>query len=177
MDTKNFKVNTLNSTIDWTGRKVIGAHNGTIGIKDGNFIFEEGKSISGKFVIDTRSIKILDIEDPETNAQFASHLASDDFFSSEKFPEAYFEITHAEPGDENLYYVKGDLTIKGITHSVDTGLQIVKTGNRAVLDTKIVVDRTKFNIQFRSSNFFTHLGDTLIYNNFDLNIHLVADAY
>jgi len=177
MDTKNFKVNTENSTIEWVGRKVTGAHNGTIGIKDGNFTFGEGSSMSGKLVIDTRSIKILDIEDAETNAQFANHLASDDFFNSEHFPEAHFEITHAEPGDENLYYAKGDLTIKGITHPIDTSLQIVKTDNMAVLKTKIIVDRTKFNIRFRSSNFFTNLGDTLIYNNFDLNIHLIAEAY
>ncbi|WNI37988.1 YceI family protein [Chryseobacterium sp. SG20098] len=177
MDTKNFKVNTENSTIDWIGRKVTGTHNGTIGIKDGNFTFGEGKPVSGKFIIDTRAIKILDIEDTETNTQFANHLASDDFFNSEQFPEAYFEITHAEPGDENLYYAKGDLTIKGITHPIDTSLHIVKTENVAVLDTKIVVDRTKFNIKFRSSNFFTNLGDTLIYNNFDLNIHFVAEAY
>jgi polyisoprenoid-binding protein YceI len=177
MDTKNFKVNKENSTIDWIGRKVTGAHNGTIDVKEGSFTFKDEKSISGKFIIDTRSIKILDIEDAETNAQFANHLASDDFFNSEQFPEAYFEITHTEPGDENLYYMKGDLTIKGITHPIDTSLQIVKTDNTAVLDTKIVIDRTKFNIKFRSSNFFTNLGDTLIYNNFDLNIHLVAEAY
>lgn len=177
MDTKNFKVNKENSTIEWIGRKVTGAHNGTIDVKEGNFIFGEGKPISGKFTIDTLNIKILDIEDAETNVQFANHLASDDFFNSEQFPEAYFEITHTEPSDENLYYVKGNLTIKGITHPIDTSLQIVKTDNAAVLDTKIVIDRTKFNIKFRSSNFFTNLGDTLIYNNFDLNIHLVAEAY
>jgi polyisoprenoid-binding protein YceI len=103
-------------------------------------------------------------------------LASDDFFNSDQFPDAVFEIKHAEPGDNNLYYVKGDLTIKGITHSIDTTLQIVKTENAAVLEAKIVIDRTKFNIKFRSSNFFANLGDTLIYNNFDLNVHLVADA-
>lgn len=177
MDTKNFKVNNEKSTIDWIGRKVTGAHNGTIGVKEGNFRFEDGKPASGKFVIDTRSIKILDIEDAETNTQFANHLASDDFFNSEQFPEAFFEITHTEPGDQNQYYVTGDLTIKGITHSIDTSLQIVTTDNTFALDAKIVVDRTKFNIKFRSSNFFTNLGDTLIYNNFDLNIHLVADAY
>ncbi|BFO68521.1 YceI family protein [Chryseobacterium sp. S0630] len=177
MDTKNFKVNKENSTIEWIGRKVTGAHNGTIDVKEGNFTFGEGKPVSGKFIIDTRAIKILDIEDAETNTQFANHLASDDFFNSEQFPEAYFEITHAEPGAENLYYVKGDLTIKGITHPIDTSLEITKTDNTAVLKSKIVIDRTKFNIKFRSSNFFTNLGDTLIYNNFDLNIHLVAEAY
>ncbi|WP_336703033.1 YceI family protein [Chryseobacterium indologenes] len=177
MDTKNFKVNKENSTIDWIGRKVTGAHNGTINVKEGNFTLGEEKSLSGKFTIDTRSIKILDIENAETNTQFANHLASDDFFNSEQFPEAYFEITHAEPGAENLYYVEGDLTIKGITHSIDTSLEIAKTDNTAVLKSKIVIDRTKFNIKFRSSNFFTNLGDTLIYNNFDLHIHLVAEAY
>ncbi|WP_079242122.1 YceI family protein [Chryseobacterium indologenes] len=177
MDTKNFKVNAGNSTINWIGRKVTGAHNGTIGVKEGNFTLGEEKSLSGKFTIDTRSIKILDIENTETNTQFANHLASDDFFNSEQFPEAYFEITHAEPGAENLYYVEGDLTIKGITHSIDTSLEIAKTDNTAVLKSKIVIDRTKFNIKFRSFNFFTNLGDTLIYNNFELNIHLVAEAY
>jgi polyisoprenoid-binding protein YceI len=177
MDTKNFKVNNEKSTIDWIGRKVTGAHNGTIGVKEGNFRFEDGKPVSGKFIIDTRAIKILDIEDAETNAQFASHLTSDDFFNSDQFPEAVFEITHAEPGDQNLYHATGDLTIKGITHSINTSLHIVTTDDTAVLEAKIVVDRTKFNIRFRSSNFFTNLGDTLIYNNFDLNIHLVAEAY
>ncbi|MCS3533153.1 hypothetical protein M2373_004580 [Chryseobacterium sp. JUb7] len=55
-------------------------------------------------------------------------------------------------------------------------MQIVKTHSTAVLDAKIVIDRTKFNIKFRSANFFANLGDTLIYNNFDLNVHLVAET-
>jgi len=176
MDTKNFKVNNENILVEWIGRKVAGAHNGTIEVKEGNFNFENNILSSGKFVINTRSIKILDIDDSETNAQFANHLASDDFFNSDQFPDAVFEITQAEPSSNNLYQVTGDLTIKGITHSLETTLQIVKTDNVAVLDTKIVIDRTKFNIKFRSSNFFSNLGDTLIYNNFDLNIHLVAEA-
>ncbi|MCS3870345.1 polyisoprenoid-binding protein YceI [Chryseobacterium ginsenosidimutans] len=176
MDTKKFKVNSKNSLVEWIGRKVTGAHNGIIEVKDGDFTFENNNLLSGKFVISTRSITILDVEDAETNAQFASHLASDDFFNSDQFPDAVFEIIHAEPSDSNLYHVKGDLTIKGITNSIETTLQIVKTDNVAVLDAKIVIDRTKFNIKFRSSNFFANLGDTLIYNNFDLNVHLVADA-
>lgn len=176
MDTKNFNVNSKKSLVEWTGRKVTGAHNGTIEVEKGNFTFENENLISGKFVINTKSITILDVKDAETNAQFASHLASDDFFNSDQYPEATFEIIYTEPSDNNLYYVKGDLTIKGITHSIDTTLQIVRTDNIAVLDAKIVIDRTKFNIKFRSANFFANLGDTLIYNNFDLNVHLVAEA-
>lgn len=157
-------------------RKVTGTHNGTIEVKEGNFTFEKNILSSGKFVINTRSIAILDVEDAETNAQFGNHLASDDFFNSDQFTDAVFEIKHAEPSNRNLYHLKGDLTIKGITRSIETTLQIVKTDDIAVLDAKIIIDRTKFNIIFRSSNFFANLGDTLIYNNFDLNIYLVADA-
>ncbi|UFH32901.1 hypothetical protein LNP04_04050 [Chryseobacterium sp. C-71] len=68
MDTKNFKVNSQNSLVKWIGRKITGAHNGTIEVKEGNFTFENNILSSGKFVINTRSIKILDIDDSETNA-------------------------------------------------------------------------------------------------------------
>jgi hypothetical protein len=39
-----------------------------------------------------------------------------------------------------------------------------------------VVDRTLYGIKFRSGNFFKNLGDTLIYNDFDLNVTLTAKA-
>ncbi|MFP7654785.1 YceI family protein [Chryseobacterium proteolyticum] len=176
MNTQNFKVDHEKSTIEWTGRKITGAHYGTIGIKEGSFTFKDNQLSSGTFIIDTRSIKILDIEDAETNAQFAGHLASDDFFNSDQFPESTFEIRHAEPGDDHLYYVNGDLTIKGITHPIDTVLKIENNPNSATIQSKIVLDRTKYNMKFRSGNFFTDLGDTLIYNNFDLTINLVAES-
>jgi hypothetical protein len=41
METTNFKIVSSDSSVAWTGRKVTGAHNGTIGIKEGNFIFNE----------------------------------------------------------------------------------------------------------------------------------------
>jgi len=176
MNTQNFKINSKESTIEWTGRKVTGAHNGIISVKEGEFSFENNLLSSGRFVIDMQSIKILDIEDTETNTQFASHLASDDFFNSNEYPEALFEIKSVEPQGKNLYSVTGDLTIKGITNSINTVLQIIITNGTAVLNTKLAVDRTLFNIRFRSGNFFKDLGDTLIFNNFDLDIHLIADA-
>ena len=39
---------------------------------------------------------------------------------------------------------------------------------------KILVDRTKFDIKFRSGNFFENLGDKAIEDNFELNVELVA---
>src|ERR1700756_2400520 len=93
MKQQKFEVVVGKSNIDWVGRKVTGAHNGTISLKNGELTVTDGALTGGKFTIDTTSIKILDVTDPATNAQFAGHLASDDFFSIEKHPEAKLEIT------------------------------------------------------------------------------------
>lgn len=171
MKTKKFKIVNTQSNIDWVGRKVTGAHNGTIAVKDGELIVNDGKLTGGKFVIDTTSIKILDVSDPATNAQFSGHLASDDFFSTEKYPEAILEITSVSGN-----HVEGDLTIKGITHPVDFDVAININGELLTASGKLIIDRTKYGIKFRSGNFFKDLGDTLIYNDFELNVTVTAKA-
>jgi len=175
METTNFKLAPAKSTIEWIGRKVTGSHNGTIDTKEGIFIFNDGKLSGGKVVIDTTAIKILDITDPDTNAQFAGHLASDDFFNSTQYPEALFEITSVTPGTSTSH-IEGTLTIKGLTHPVAFDAAINIAGNTLSLTGKITIDRTKYGMKFRSGNFFTNLGDTLIYNDFDLNVKVTAEA-
>ena len=176
METTNFNIVSANSNIDWTGRKVTGAHNGTIGIKEGYFILNDGKINGGNIVINTASIKILDVTDPDTNAQFAGHLASDDFFSIEKFPTARFEILSAKEISNGKYYLEGNLTIKDITHRTGFETEVESTNNALSLAGKLVIDRTKYDIKFRSGNFFKDLGDTLIYNDFDLDFNITAEV-
>src|SRR5258706_16350679 len=169
MGNKKFKIVSAQSNIDWVGRKITGAHNGTIAVKEGELILNDGKLTGGKFIIDIASIKILDINDPATNAQFAGHLASDDFFSTEKYPEAALEITSVSGN-----HVEGNLTIKGISHPVDFDAAINVNGNQLTATGKLVIDRTKYEMKFRSGNFFKDLGDTLIYNDFELNVNVTA---
>jgi len=171
MSTQKFEIVVAKSNIDWVGKKVTGAHNGTIGLKNGTLTVEGGNLATGKFTIDTRSIKILDVTDPATNAQFAGHLASDDFFSSEKYPEAIFEIAEV-----NGNHIKGNLTIKGITKSVGFDAAVAINGDTLTAKGKVVVDRTDYAMKFRSGNFFKDLGDTLIYNDFNLDVNITAKA-
>ncbi len=171
MGTQKFDIISAQSKIDWIGKKVTGAHNGSIAIKDGSFTLTDGKLTGGKFIIDTTTIKILDITDPATNAQFAGHLASDDFFSTEKYPEATLEITSVSGN-----HVAGDLTIKGITHPIGFDVAVNINGGILIATGKLVIDRTKYGMKFRSGNFFKDLGDTLIYNDFELNISVTAKA-
>ena len=132
-------------------------------------ILNDGKLAAGKVIIDTTSIKILDITDPATNAQFAGHLASDDFFSIAKYPEASLEIASVSGN-----HIEGNLTIKGITHPVGFNAAVNVNGDTLIATGKLVIDRTKYEMKFRSGNFFKDLGDTLIYNDFELNVSVTA---
>lgn len=176
MKNQTFKIAVAQSNIDWTGRKVTGAHNGTIGIKSGELVLQDGKLTGGNFVVDVTSIKILDVTDPATNAQFWGHLASDDFFSLDQHPEATFVITNVAAKENNAYDITGDLTIKGITHEVKFKAVLNSNSDSLTAIGRITIDRTWYGIKFRSGNFFTNLGDTLIYNDFDLDITLTATA-
>lgn len=171
MKTQVFEIIAAQSNIDWVGRKVTGAHNGTIAVKWGEVVLTDDKITGGIFVIDTTSIKILDVTDPATNAQFAGHLASDDFFSTEKYPEASLEITSVWGG-----HIEGNLTIKGITHPASLEAVITASDDTLRAIGKLIIDRTKYGMKFRSANFFKDLGDTLIYNNFELTITITAKA-
>jgi len=169
MKTQTFEIIASQSNIGWIGRKVTGSHNGTINIKSGSLKLEDNNIVSGQVVVDTTSIKILDVTDPATNAQFAGHLASDDFFASEQHPEAFFKIILVKGR-----HVEGDLTIKGITHPVSFDAQMSLSGSMLNATGRIIIDRTLYDMKFRSGNFFTNLGDTLIYNDFELNVSITA---
>lgn len=171
MKNQKVKINTALSTIEWVGRKVTGAHNGTIAIKKGEVLLNNGQLAGGKIVVDTTSIKINDITDLQTNAQFAGHLASDDFFSSQKFPEAILDIISVK---ENR--VEAHLTIKGITHPIGFDANVQVKEDQLTATAKLIVDRTLYDMKFRSGNFFTNLGDTLIYNEFELNVTVTANV-
>src|ERR1700754_941205 len=176
METKKFEILSAKSNIDWTGRKVTGSHNGDIAIKSGNLIFNNGQLSAGNFVIDTTSIKILEITDLDTTAQFAGPLFSEDFFATKRYPEAIFTITSADPLSNEKYLIAGNLTIKGITRPVSFTADVVTANDTITASGKITIDRTKYDMKFRSGNFFTNLGDTLIYNEFDLDVKIAAAA-
>jgi polyisoprenoid-binding protein YceI len=167
-----FKIAPAQSRIEWVGKKVTGSHDGTIDVKGGEVhLSSDGKLVGGRVVVDTTSIKVLDISDPATNAQMTGHLASDDFFSSASFPEATLEIVsvHGTQVDANL-------TIKGITHRVGVDVTINSGGTSLLASARLLVDRTRYDMKFRSGNFFLNLGDTLIYNEFELHVSLTAKA-
>ncbi len=80
----------------------------------GSFTYdpEDRSNSSTQFTIRTNSI--------DTNhAERDKHLRGEDFFNVSKWPEATFESTAYEPTGENTAILRGDLTIKDTTKTVE----------------------------------------------------------
>jgi len=164
-----YKIDNQKSKITWTGKKVTGQHTGTINLSEGSFTSKGNKISGGSFTIDMTSLK-----DGEANAKLEGHLKSDDFFSTDKNPTATFVTSKIQSTGTDQYMVKGNLTIKGITNEIEFPATIQIANGQINAKAKILVDRTKFDIKFRSGNFFQNLGDKAIEDNFELDVDLVG---
>lgn len=169
------------SILEWTGKKVTGEHHGTVAIKDGTVTFDGNKLLSGAFDIDMSSITVLDIKDPKYNDKLTNHLKSDDFFNINQFPSSSYKITSAEVIKEAKdlepnFMIHGDLTIKGVTFPLSFPARVDATKNSATAEAHTKVDRTKYNVRYGSGKFFENLGDKLIYDDFEIEMHLKASS-
>jgi polyisoprenoid-binding protein YceI len=167
------------STISWLGTKVTGQHDGTIGLANGELYLIGDQLVGGNIVMDMAAIQVLDIEDPEMNARLQGHLQSDDFFSTESFPEATFEMANIvkleeAPAGEPNYTISGNLTIKGITHGVTFPAFVDVKEGVITANADFDLDRTMWDVRFGSGRFFEGLGDNLIHDNFNIKLDVTA---
>ena len=162
------KVNTAASTINWVGKKVTGAHEGTINLKDGALVFKGKKLVGGTFVVDMTSMTVTDLKAGQGKEKLEGHLKADDFFGTDKFDTATLVFKKIVTKAKNLYTVTGDLTIKGITKPVT--FDLATTANTA--NAKVVIDRTKYKIEYNSASIFSAIGDKAINDYFTLAVAL-----
>jgi len=166
------------TTASWSGKKVIGQHEGKISILKGSIINDHTTIIGGTFEFDMNSITNTDLPDIESRAKLISHLKSDDFFSVAKNPTSKFEIIKvtAKPSlvAPTDFDIIGKLTIKGITNEITFPAKIKMDEKTMVVIAKILVNRTKFDIKYGSASFYESLGDKAISDEFELDINIVA---
>jgi polyisoprenoid-binding protein YceI len=167
MNAQTQKINLKKSIINWTGKKVTGEHVGTVKFKEGFLTFLNGKVNGGSFIANMTTINNTD-QKGNDKEKLEKHLKSTDFFNVKDFTTSKLVFKSVTELKKNLYKVVADLTIKGKTNSITFELAV--TDNSA--NTNLVIDRTKYGIQYGSGSFFDDLGDKTIYDNFDLNIVL-----
>ena len=166
----------VSGTVHWTGTGIGKSHPGTLNVKSGEITLRGKDIVSGKFVIDMKSL------DTPDGRRLKNHLKSADFFEVETYPEASFVITQAQtlpsPGPNGeTHSLTGDLTIKNNKHSISFQAKVEKDGEtyKATAETAIE-DRTQFGINYNSGRLLdpVALGDRLIHDKIQIRLDLQA---
>jgi len=166
-----FIVNNEKSTIYWLGKKITGEHSGYINIVKGKMLIDNNQIIDGNFVIDMNSMTCTDIEDASMNKKLLEHLKSDDFFSTEKYPNSTLEIISSTIFTNNKSKVTGRLTIKGKTEPIV--FEVLRNNNN--YKAELNIDRSKYDVRYGSTSFFDSLGNRAIDDIFTLKIDLFVN--
>lgn len=152
-----YVVDTMNSRAEWKGFKVIKSDNtshiGTLKFESGEVTVKDNKLESGQFVIDMTSIANEDLKKEEDNSKLIGHLKSADFFETDKFPTASYEITRisdAPAGSDYNTVLDGNLTLKGITKPETFNANVkIKDGELSIATEPKDINRDEFGIKFQ----------------------------
>jgi polyisoprenoid-binding protein YceI len=163
------------ASIFWIGRNIKSKHYGTLAAKQGFLEFLAGQLSAGQLVIDMQQMTNLDIPSAKWQQVLIDHLKSDDFFDTERFPSATFTLKAAEKlvvnQGQNNYRLKGDLEIKGVSNEVECLATITAVSESTVaLYARLDFDRTKWQVFYGSSKFFTKLGKHLVKDTISLEV-------
>ncbi len=168
-----FSANTKTSNVHWLGKKTTGQHDGNVGLKSGSILFNGNTPVTGEFVLDMKSITCNDIKNAEDNQGLVDHLKGKDFFDVDGSPESVLKITRFESGAEaNTYIVTANLTIKGITNAITFPATVTVEKKKAKATASITIDRTKWNISYKSKSILGGLADKFIYDDIQFTVSL-----
>jgi len=170
------------SRLEWTGRNLLNKHCGRIALKSGHLVFEHGHVTGGEIVISMADITCDDLQGTPMHDVLIHHLQSDDFFDTDRYPEARLIIHEARtvaeptPGAPNVH-VQAALTIKDVTASLEfTASAGLDDQGRAAAQAAFAIDRTRWGVLYGSGKFFHRLAGHLVNDLIEFQVRLVCLA-
>ncbi|KAA9347039.1 YceI family protein [Larkinella humicola] len=170
---QKYSIDTTESVITWKGSMLFDIdeeHVGYVHLSKGELMIENGQLMGGTAEIDMHSIEYKDKASKNTPVK---HLKSPDYFDVEKFPISTIAITKIESLRGHTI-VKGDLTIKGVTHPVTFPARMEVQDGIVKANGKLIIDRTNWSIRYRSGKFYDNLADQTVSDDIELHIKIVA---
>ncbi|WP_304344381.1 YceI family protein [Chryseobacterium koreense] len=162
--------------IRWKAYKTLKAesmsHFGTVKLKSANLTFNGNEFIGGSFIIDMNTIDAEDMNgNPKQKKFLENHLKSDDFFDTEKFPVAVFQIKSVKKISDknNRYQIGGILNIKGISKNISFPATVAESNGAIIITSaQFTFNRKHFGLKY---NIFE---DMLISDEVEMNVKITA---
>ena len=161
------------SELIWIGKKItLKEHTGTLQFKEGIISINDDGAIYCNITIDMTSINNTDMKG-KMKRKLEEHLKSDDFFNVDQFSTSKIEF-QSTSRENNKMQFDGNLTIKGISHPISFIVDIIESGMQLKAETRLVFDRSIYDVRYSSGTFYENLKNKLILDNINLDILIVA---
>ncbi len=162
--------------IDWKAWHLgkTGERFGQVTLASAEASVNESALVGGKFVMDLTALTVENFgEDTIQNEKLRGHLVSGDFFLTDSFPTATFEITSVDTtsGDFNSI-ITGNLTIKGVSKSISFKSNVEITENAvSIASETFEVNRADWGLTYHAEGTVGVPADYLIANEIAFTIH------
>ncbi len=161
------------STFAWTGKKTIikdWVDTGSVRLLEGFITTDKDMVVGGQAIVDMTSITAATTGSGSGQDKLSEHLKSADFFDAASYPTATIVIKRIAEG---IAY--SEITIKGITRSVEFPVSISKDDNTYMIAGNLPLNRTWFDVKFGSKAFFSDLVDKMVIDDvFTLDFKVVT---
>lgn len=139
---KTFVFGPPESSIEFTGSKVTGKHDGGFRSFTGEVNVVNGKlaNTGNRVVIETASLY-------SDNERLTGHLKNPDFFDVKRFTNAVFETTNIETGPTNST-VTGNLALHGVTKQISFPAIIQVAADSVTLNSEFYLNRHDFEMKY-----------------------------
>ena len=171
---QKYIIDTKETVVTWKGSMLLASaeeHTGYVYISKGELMIEKGQLMGGKVEIDMNTIEYKDKEHKNSPIK---HLKSPDYFDVEKFPISTIAITRVASVSGKTIKVTGNLTIKGITNAVTFPAKMEVEDGIVKATGKLVIDRTKWGIRYKSGKFYDILADEIVSDDIEFHMKIVA---
>lgn len=131
------------SSIEFTGSKVTGSHDGRFEKFTGHFYMGEDDEAptAGEFVIEMDSLW-------SDNDKLTGHLKGEDFFEIATYPTSTFTLTKAVKTGEGSYDISGNLTLHGEKKNITFPVTASRDGDTATFEAEFDINRKDFGIDY-----------------------------
>jgi polyisoprenoid-binding protein YceI len=142
-------INAETSKIEFVGSKVTGKHDGGFKSFEGTWALVADKPETSQL-----SAEIAMDSTWTDTPRLTGHLKSQDFFDVAKFPKSTFDSTEITTGNTDAkakdatHTVTGNLTLHGVTKSIQFPAKINVTPEAATLNSEFFLNRRDFQINF-----------------------------
>jgi rhodanese-related sulfurtransferase len=163
-----YRIDVEKSVAEWIGRNLNNRHNGRIAILEGGLAIKNSGLSEAHISLDMNTITNLDVQDTTWRAMLISHLKSEDFFATERFPTATFRltgwVTQENSSPELMHGIAtGDLTIRDVSRSISFPATVAPQADGGIkAHAAFEIDRTLWNVCYGSGKLFERLGMHLV---------------